>query len=98
MHPFTVLATFLAAVSEALPHQPRADRAHGITTNVDRVANGTFDYIICGGGLTGLVVASRLSEDPSISVLVIEGGNDDHEDPRVNDVRTYGEAFETDLD
>lgn len=98
MHPFTVLATFLATFSEALPHQPRADRAHGITTNVDRVANGTFDYIICGGGLTGLVVASRLSEDPNISVLVIEGGNDDHEDPRVNDVRTYGEAFETELD
>jgi choline dehydrogenase len=98
MHSFPVLATFLAVASEALPHQPRADRAHGITTNVDRVANGIFDYIICGGGLTGLVVASRLSEDPNISVLVIEGGNDDHEDPRVNDVRTYGEAFETDLD
>lgn len=98
MHSFAVLATFLATVSEALPHQSRADKAHGITTNVNQVSNKTFDYIICGGGLTGLVVASRLSEDPSISVLVIEGGDDDHDDPRVNDVRTYGEAFESDLD
>lgn len=98
MHSLPLLAAFLAAVSEALPHRPRADEARGITTNVDRVANGTFDYIICGGGLTGLVVASRLSEDPEISVLVIENGHDDHEDPRVNDVRTYGEAFESELD
>ena len=98
MHSFTVLAAFLAVVTEGLPHYSRANKAHGITTNADQVTNGTFDYIICGGGLTGLVVASRLSEDPNISVLVIEGGNDDHEDPRVNDVRTYGEAFETELD
>ncbi|KAM0708439.1 hypothetical protein Q7P35_005091 [Cladosporium inversicolor] len=98
MHSIHFLAAFLAAVSEALPNQTRADKAHAITTNVDQVSNKTFDYIVCGGGLTGLVVASRLSENQNISVLVIENGEDDHEDPRVNDVRTYGEAFESDLD
>lgn len=98
MHNAITLTTLLAVASHALPQQPRAERANAITTDVNRVANKTFDYIVCGGGLTGLVVASRLSEDPNISVLVIEGGNDDHEDPRVNDVRTYGQAFETELD
>jgi choline dehydrogenase len=57
-----------------------------------------FDYVILGGGLTGLTVASRLSENPSVKVLVIEGGQDNHNDPRVYDVRTYGQAFESDLD
>ncbi|ORX99288.1 hypothetical protein BCR34DRAFT_640042 [Clohesyomyces aquaticus] len=34
----------------------------------------TYDYIIVGGGTSGLVVANRLSEDSTKSVLVIEKG------------------------
>ena len=40
------------------------------TTNTTR----EYDYVIVGGGLTGLVVANRLSEDPKVSVLVLEYG------------------------
>jgi choline dehydrogenase len=98
IYPAAVITSLLATLAHSLPQKPRADRAHGIITKASHVANKTFDYVVCGGGLTGLVVASRLSEDPKISVLVIENGNDDHEDPRVNDVRTYGAAFESSLD
>lgn len=93
-----LLTAALAAGAQAAPHMKYANTTQGIVTDAQQVSNKTFDYIVCGGGLTGLVVASRLSEDPDVSVLVIEGGQDDHEDPRVNDVRTYGQAFESDLD
>ncbi|KAF1345224.1 hypothetical protein BDV97DRAFT_372446 [Delphinella strobiligena] len=92
----SLLAAALPSLVSAYPS--RSCSPHGIITTADNVVNKTFDYIITGGGLTGLTVASRLSEDSNISVLVIEAGRDDHEDPRVYDVRTYGEAFESDID
>ncbi|CZT52963.1 probable glucose dehydrogenase precursor short protein] [Rhynchosporium secalis] len=38
------------------------------------VENATYDYIVCGGGTSGSVLAARLAEDPNTSVLVIEAG------------------------
>lgn len=65
----------------------------GVSDDPSHAEGKTFDYIVVGGGLTGLTVGMRLAEDPSTTVLIIEAGNDDRFDSLVRNVNRYREVF-----
>lgn len=74
-----VLLSLLSSLSlvSCLPSAPPT--AHIINRAVVQSTN--YDYVIVGGGLTGLVVANRLTEDPTKNVLVVEYGYLDNTSP-----------------
>ena len=75
----------LLPLAAAVPHAARG-------------AEPTYDYIVVGGGTSGLVVANRLSEDNSTNVLVIEAGGSVYNNPNVTNTAGYGNAFGTEID
>ena len=72
---------------------------HGITDDPRIIHNQTFDYIIAGGGLTGLTLAAKLVSEKKYTVLVIESGFYAWEyGPKIDDLNTYGQVFGSSVD
>ncbi|MER7555692.1 GMC oxidoreductase [Nocardioides sp. NPDC126508] len=58
----------------------------------------TFDYLVVGGGTSGSLLAARLSEDPDVTVGLLEWGPDDEHEPRARELRRWAEMLEGEYD
>ncbi|CAF9937390.1 MAG: hypothetical protein ALECFALPRED_007237 [Alectoria fallacina] len=72
---FSAIYEFANAAGPIISSQQASSLGIPSGSSFGTPGNASFDYVIVGGGTAGLVLAARLSENPSTSVAVIEAGS-----------------------
>ncbi|WP_100483045.1 GMC family oxidoreductase [Mycobacteroides abscessus] len=66
--------------------------------DTEPVPNGTYDYVVAGGGTAGCVVAARLSEDPNVTVCLLEAGPSDVGDRNILELGAWMHLLDSGYD
>ncbi|MEG8014490.1 GMC family oxidoreductase N-terminal domain-containing protein [Sphingomonas sp. 22R3R2A-7] len=66
-------------MATATHHEDRAfqERANANQAHLTAKLKPAYDFIVCGAGASGSVVAARLAENPDVQVLLVEAGGSD---------------------
>ena len=73
---FLLFSSAFAAYNPFNPQKHHLASRADTSDDVGKVSDKEFDFVVVGGGVGGLAIASRLSEEENLTVAVIEAGGD----------------------